>query len=1039
MKKQLLTLTLIVLLATISLALNIELKVTPTKPEFYDNESVLLNINVTNYELSLAASNAKVIVKVNEENKTISIGTLQPDEKVTKTLDLDKFDAGTYRLETYVEYDFLGIRDKTQTQYQNIQVLPSVPIRMKTYSVFITDIKIPEDLTINKRFTIKFDVNSSTDLGYVEYGLAGEKSKTKRLKEGMQTFTGKYEIETAGSYVFEVKAYTEQDRVVSLKDYRTRNFIVIDPSRYEQIEYKPIEKKEGNVTIEVGKEPERNLIEEVGCFIIGGCKGDLTGPEIKDIEMLEQDGKTIFTITADDSNTGNSKITGCSISIGDGEWQIMATTDGSYDNVIERASFTTSILHEQEQIRFQCVDELRNIAISTLVVEAKQKGQIRIKVIDPLLSKPISRSKIYINDVLKGMANDNGIFEAELYSGRYSMLVTAKGYANKTQYIAVEENKRLDVEVLLSQTLEMRFEIPEGYEKFVYASKAAKTDIHPHEKRLRSYSFPLYSTNKEDVAKDLIHVVDNFLVYTKAPEVCWTNYYDGCVSWHRSDYKVIETGKGVCYDWATLGTSFTDSYGIPARYVHGCWKSISLTGEKKGSCHAWQEVYLPELGGWKHLDTLWNEFDNPCVYASGMSVKCVSGFGAYNPDTGKYDDLGTYLCGKECDKDYVKNKNHLETFEEEGSGYHYRYNVNLNQKTADVRFTAELDQLESKQIREAYEKGTFNEETVEQALLDMISPQFEDLGEIDDVKLSIENREDDSLLIIVSIDFNLAFSDDELSQFRHEFTITQYSDVNYTLKTPLKVISISPAPNTKRDKQFNWFFDSSGTHIIDAQFMPEKIGFIVYNDPILKSAVEATAKKLNAKVYSKEDIEVITSEAVSKIHVLGGYTDISSDIEEKLKNEGIQPQRFIGDEIDSSVELALMFWSETDVVIADVYDYDSVKSAEEYAIQEEMPLLLIKNDAVPKNVENAIKQLKVEVIHLSDPNDRFTEDVKNDLNNIGKTKHLGIPREVNKILKEVNSESISYKDQTPMIFGVITIIILLVIIMAAFLILKKRG
>lgn len=368
MKKSIIILIGIVLLTTISLALNINLQVTPTKSTFYDNESVSLDVNITNYELSLAAQNAKVIVKINEKNISIPLGNIEPDKTIIKTLELGKYDAGTYRLETYLEHEFLGITDRTQVQYQNIRVLPSIPIRMKTHSILVTAINIPEGITVNREFTIEFDVNSSTDSGFVEFGVAGEKTETKNLKEGTQTIKRTYKLDNEGSYLLEIKAYIKQDGVVSLKDYKTRNFVVIDLSKYERIEYKPIEKKKGEVIIDVGKEPERNLIEEIGCFIVGGCRGDLTGPEIKDIEMLKQENdKYIFRLTTDDTKTGSSKVTGCYIRIESSDWKEMTPSDGAYDSVVEKATseIIISSLKTENNVEFECIDKEENIGYAS--------------------------------------------------------------------------------------------------------------------------------------------------------------------------------------------------------------------------------------------------------------------------------------------------------------------------------------------------------------------------------------------------------------------------------------------------------------------------------------------------------------------------------------------------------------------------------------------------------------------------------------------------------------------------------------------------
>jgi len=405
MKKPLITLLIIALLATISLALNIDLKVIPAKSEFYDNESVLLNISATNYELSLAAKDAKIMVEREGENITIPIDDLEPGSKVSRTLELGKFDAGTYRLKTYLEYDFLGIKERTQAQYQNIMVIPSVPIRMKTYSMIITDIRIPEDLVVNQEFEIEFDVNSSTDSGFVEFSIAGEESKEEDLREGMQTISEDYKIEYGGTYVFEVRAYTNEGEFRSLRDYRTKRFTVIDPSRYEHVEFTPIEKKKGNITIEIGKEPRKNLIKEVGCFVIGGCKGDLTGPQIKDIEDETSANKTVFTITADDTETGNSKITGCEINVNYDGWKTMSPVDGNFDSSVEEASYTLESLIGEQAVMFRCTDEFGNTGYSSA---SKVQGKVDVVIVT--MGYKVKKSKKLLSAVnmyLKAIKRDN--------------------------------------------------------------------------------------------------------------------------------------------------------------------------------------------------------------------------------------------------------------------------------------------------------------------------------------------------------------------------------------------------------------------------------------------------------------------------------------------------------------------------------------------------------------------------------------------------------------------------------------------------------
>lgn len=371
MKKIFACVMFITFLAVVSSGLNIGLDAWTTNATFYDNENVKLNINVTNYELSLSPDNARVIVKTENEIIKIPIEEIPPDKSIVKTLDLGKFDAGTYRLEIYIEHDFLTVTDKTQTQYQHIQIIPSEPIRMKIYNIVVTSIRIPENLVIGKEFEIKFDVNSSTDSGFVEFGIVGKGFKTEGLGEGVQTISEKYKIEKAGSHVFEIKTFIKKGDEIFMKDYRTENLIVMDPSQYEHIEYKKIEQKKGNITIEPSKQPERNLIEEVGCFLIGGCKGDLIGPRIKDTEILKQEDRYVVNIVADDTDTGNSAITGCSIRISYAEWKDMIPFDGLFDSAMEKATFSTEPFSGDKVVEFRCTDEWGNIGYSSVTASGK--------------------------------------------------------------------------------------------------------------------------------------------------------------------------------------------------------------------------------------------------------------------------------------------------------------------------------------------------------------------------------------------------------------------------------------------------------------------------------------------------------------------------------------------------------------------------------------------------------------------------------------------------------------------------------------------
>ena len=66
---------------------------------------------------------------------------------------------------------------------------------------------------------------------------------------------------------------------------------------------------------------------------------------------------------------------------------------------------------------------------------------------------------------------------------------------------------------------------------------------------------------------------------------------------------ILESGRGVCQDYAHVMIAIARSWGIPARYVSGYLYVTGLAGEQaqENATHAWVECLLPELG-WVAFD-----------------------------------------------------------------------------------------------------------------------------------------------------------------------------------------------------------------------------------------------------------------------------------------------------------------------------------------------------------------------------------------------------------------------------------------------------
>ena len=64
--------------------------------------------------------------------------------------------------------------------------------------------------------------------------------------------------------------------------------------------------------------------------------------------------------------------------------------------------------------------------------------------------------------------------------------------------------------------------------------------------------------------------------------------------------RILESGRGVCQDYAHVMTAILRTWGIPCRYVSGYLGPVA-PGSAPGESHAWVECWFPGLG-WVGLD-----------------------------------------------------------------------------------------------------------------------------------------------------------------------------------------------------------------------------------------------------------------------------------------------------------------------------------------------------------------------------------------------------------------------------------------------------
>jgi hypothetical protein len=92
--------------------------------------------------------------------------------------------------------------------------------------------------------------------------------------------------------------------------------------------------------------------------------------------------------------------------------------------------------------------------------------------------------------------------------------------------------------------------------------------------------------------------------------------------------KIVNSGKGICFDYAAVFAVMLRSQGIPAKLVMGYVKDPN---SKEAVYHAWNEFYLSDKGGWFKINEM--KFDgkkferiDPTFDSSSKSNKAVIKF-----------------------------------------------------------------------------------------------------------------------------------------------------------------------------------------------------------------------------------------------------------------------------------------------------------------------------------------------------------------------------------------------------------------------------
>ncbi|PKP56607.1 MAG: hypothetical protein CVT89_05925, partial [Candidatus Altiarchaeales archaeon HGW-Altiarchaeales-2] len=251
-----------------------------------------------------------------------------------------------------------------------------------------------------------------------------------------------------------------------------------------------------------------------------------------------------------------------------------------------------------------------------------------------------------------------------------------------------------------------------------------------------------------------------------------------CEAWHASDYEIINKTEGVCDDWAALTVSFAASYGLPVRYINIWWDD-----DKDGFIdmgHAFVEIFnVTNNETWVHLDTLWDEYNNPSVYGQSFMACAYYPNGTLMEDVSlKYDGTTPGNC---WDFSWAAGQQSSAT-SAPGSlpknftpGNHsYKITIKTN-TTAEFNAIMQLSSTRTNEINAKYNNGTLNDTELKQEIIDTLG-----LQNITPITLTKENLNDTSKQIILNAVFDVQIVN---YTFSHNFVTSQFDRLKYIVNS----------------------------------------------------------------------------------------------------------------------------------------------------------------------------------------------------------------------------------------------------------------
>jgi putative cell wall-binding protein/lipoprotein-anchoring transpeptidase ErfK/SrfK len=239
----------------------------------------------------------------------------------------------------------------------------------------------------------------------------------------------------------------------------------------------------------------------------------------------------------------------------------------------------------------------------------------------------------------------------------------------------------------------------------------------------------------------------------------------------------------------------------------------------------------------------------------------------------------------------------------------------------------------------------------------------------------------------------------------------------------LVFLLIIPFINVKAERPYNRIEgkDRYDTALKVSQIYSSNLGYVIlasgkdYADGLCASPL---ARKYNAPIFltdpknlSNSVLEQIKKLGTNKIFIIGGYGSVCENIENQLKQEGLNCERISGkDRYETSLNIAKHIGVKDKLIVASAKNFPDALSIAPIATMKQIPILITNGQDVSDNMLEYLKDKNIEKTYVIGGTGVIDESVLNKFNNAerisGKNRYETNIAVINKFKDELSFENV---------------------------------